>query len=69
MKRIAMTLVAIAALGVTTSAKGDGALRCTLTGKTIASCCCETGKNGKLHCTLANKDIETCCCEPAKPGK
>ena len=62
-----MTLVAIAALSLTASGKGDGSpLRCSITGKIVKSCCCETAANGKLHCTLANKDIKKCCCEPAR---
>ncbi|MCI0402911.1 MAG: hypothetical protein L0212_05235 [Acidobacteria bacterium] len=39
-------------------------LRCTLTGKTIESCCCAE-KDGKLYCPLAKKTIESCCCVPA----
>ncbi len=35
---------------------------CTLTGKRIATCCCEQ-KNGKLYCPLAKKTIENCCCK------
>ncbi len=35
---------------------------CTLTGKRIATCCCEQ-KDGKLYCPLAKKTIENCCCK------
>jgi hypothetical protein len=43
-------------------------LRCTLTGKTIESCCC-TEKDGKLYCPLAKKTIESCCCVPTNAAK
>ncbi|MGH9779270.1 MAG: hypothetical protein ACRD5I_12745 [Candidatus Acidiferrales bacterium] len=43
-------------------------LRCTLTGKTVESCCC-TEKDGKLYCPLAKKTIESCCCVPANAAK
>jgi hypothetical protein len=39
-----------------------GKMRCSLTGKTVETCCC-IEKEGKLHCTLADKDVETCCCK------
>ena len=64
MKSIFLTMLVAAIL--TTSASSADELRCSLTGKTIESCCCETAKNGKLHCTLANKDVKKCCCEGAK---
>lgn len=40
-------------------------MRCSLTGKTVDTCCCEQ-RQGKLHCTLADKDIANCCCKPVK---
>ena len=43
-------------------------LRCTLTGKTVESCCC-TEKDGKLYCPLAKKTIESCCCVPASAAQ
>ena len=43
-------------------------LRCTLTGKTVESCCC-TEKDGKLYCPLAKKTIESCCCVPTNSTK
>jgi len=43
-------------------------LRCTLTGKTVESCCC-TEKDGKLYCPLAKKTIESCCCVPANAAQ
>lgn len=60
-------LLAASALFIAIAATaGTGALRCTLTGKIIDSCCCTKAKNGNLHCTLANKDIKSCCCRAAK---
>ena len=41
----------------------SGKMRCSLTGKTMETCCC-VQKEGKLHCTLADKDVDTCCCQP-----
>jgi hypothetical protein len=41
----------------------SGRMRCSLTGKTMETCCC-VRKEGKLHCTLADKDVDTCCCQP-----
>ena len=41
----------------------SGKMRCSLTGKTVETCCC-IEKEGKRHCTLADKDVETCCCKP-----
>ena len=41
----------------------SGKMRCSLTGKTVETCCC-VQKEGKLHCTLADKDVESCCCQP-----
>jgi len=49
-------------------AEAQAPLRCTLTGKTVESCCC-TEKDGKLYCPLAKKTIESCCCVPANAAK
>ena len=49
-------------------AKAQEPLRCTLTGKTVESCCC-TEKDGKLYCPLAKKTIESCCCVAASGAK
>lgn len=46
----------------------SGKMRCSLTGKTVETCCC-VQKEGKLHCTLADKDVDTCCCRPADEGE
>jgi hypothetical protein len=40
-------------------------MRCSLTGETIDTCCCEQ-RQGKLHCTLADKDVQVCCCKPVE---
>lgn len=65
MKHIFLTLLTAAILTAGTSAADK--LVCSLTGKTIDSCCCEPAKNGKgLYCTLANKDIKKCCCKGMK---
>jgi len=53
---------AVIAVTLTASA-APATLVCSLTGKTIDSCCCVTAQNGKLHCTLADKDIDNCCCK------
>jgi hypothetical protein len=63
-------------------ANASSPLRCTLTGKTIESCCCtekdgastfaqrgEPQPNHKLYCPLAKKTIESCCCVPANAAK
>ena len=41
------------------------ALRCSLTGQRIESCCCVM-REGKLYCPLAKKTIDHCCCVPAE---
>ena len=46
------------------ASKKAGALRCTLTGKVIESCCCEQRQDG-LYCPLAKKTTQTCCCVSA----
>jgi len=51
-----------------TKATASEPLRCTLTGKTVESCCC-TEKDGKLYCPLAKKTIESCCCVAASGAK
>ncbi len=62
-------IVAIGAAAQTSGeAKKTGAVTCSLTGKTVAECCC-TQKDGKLYCTLAKKTIETCCCKPAASSR
>jgi len=68
MKRLsALLLVSCMALAAA-GAKKNTAYVCSLTNKTIATCCC-TKKDGKLYCTLAKKTIESCCCKPAEAKK
>jgi len=52
------------ALSAGQAQKKPASYRCTLTGKSVATCCCEQ-RDKKLYCTLAKKTIEKCCCEPA----
>ncbi len=63
-----MVAVGAAAQTASKATKKTGAVTCSLTGKTVAECCC-TQKDGKLYCTLAKKTIDTCCCKPAGSGK
>jgi len=35
---------------------------CTLTGKEVKKCCCETQKDGKFLCKLTGKTLDKCCC-------
>ena len=64
MRRI--VLMALAAVAITGAAKSSSDLKCSLTGKTVSSCCCTKAKDGQnLHCTLANQDIKECCCKSA----
>ena len=64
MKRLsAVLLISFIAL-TTAGAKKNTAYTCTLTNKTVASCCCSK-KNGKLYCKLAKRSVENCCCKPA----
>ena len=68
MKTTLRTALAAAAAGVIASlafATADQKLKCTLTGKEVAECCC-VEKGGKLICTLADKPVEKCCCEAVK---
>lgn len=37
-------------------------MTCTLTGKEVKTCCCETQKNGKLLCKLTGKTLDKCSC-------
>jgi hypothetical protein len=43
-----------------------GKLRCSLTGKEVEKCCCESRPGGKLYCPLAKKQIDKCCCTEVK---
>jgi len=57
-------LVAGLALSAEQAQKKPTSFRCSLTGKTVETCCCEQ-RDKKLYCTLAKKTVEKCCCEPA----
>lgn len=60
-------LILLTAAVLTTGTNAADNLVCSLTGKSIDSCCCEPAKSGNgLHCTLANKDIKKCCCKGMK---
>lgn len=61
-------LLAGLTLAAPETAKKPAALRCTLTGKKIETCCCEQ-RQGKLYCPLAKKTVEKCCCVPATDEK
>ncbi len=65
MRRFIVVLVLLVLGGFTAAqsrVSATSGLRCTLTGKKIATCCCEQ-KDGKLYCPLAEKAIDKCCCE------
>ena len=63
MKRNTKWLPLLVALAVATIASAAApAMKCTLTGKEVKTCCCEQQKNGKLFCTLAKKEVDKCCC-------
>ncbi len=57
-------LVAALALSAAPTQKKPASYRCSLTGKTVETCCCEQ-RDKKLYCTLAKKTVEKCCCEQA----
>ena len=63
MKRITKwlpLLAAIAVAGIASAASPK--MVCTLTGKEVKTCCCETQKNGKFLCKLTGKTLDKCCC-------
>lgn len=62
-------LIAAGAAAATTKAARSSGWTCSLTGKTVQTCCCTQQKDGKLYCTLAKKTVETCCCKAAAPEK
>lgn len=53
-------------LALNGSVRAAAKYTCTLTGKTVETCCCVEQKDGKLYCTLAKETIDTCCCKPAR---
>jgi hypothetical protein len=64
MRRLMMSIAVFVLLAASTpwSGASQSGLFCTLTGKKIATCCCEL-KDGKLYCPPAKKTIESCCCK------
>ncbi len=63
MKRMTKWLPVLAALMVATiTSAASPKLVCTLTGKEVKTCCCETQKNGKFLCKLTGKTLDKCCC-------
>lgn len=65
---LATLLLAGLALAAPQARNQPTPMRCTLTGKTIQTCCCEK-RGDKLYCPLAKKTIDKCCCEPARNQK
>lgn len=61
---LAPLLLASLALAAPQTAPKPQALRCTLTGKKIETCCCEK-RGEKFYCTLAKKTVDKCCCVAA----
>ena len=53
------TLLAMGASAAPKAAK----FTCTLTNKTVETCCCVQQENGKLYCTLAKQTVDACCCK------
>ncbi len=65
MRHLIPTLVVLLLAGFTlgqSRVSAASGMLCTLTGKKVATCCCEQ-KNGKLYCTIAKKTIKKCCCK------
>ena len=63
MKLITKWLPLLAALVIATmGSAASQKMTCTLTGKEVKACCCESQKNGKLLCKLAKKEVDKCCC-------
>ena len=62
---LVIVLGGMVALGAAAAQKGTK-VTCTLTNKTVESCCCVEQKDGKLYCTLAQKTVDPCCCKPVE---
>jgi hypothetical protein len=63
MKRMTKWLPVLAALMVATiTSAASPKLVCSLTGKEVKTCCCETQKNRKFLCKLTGKTLDKCCC-------
>ena len=62
MKSITKWLPLLAAIAVASIASAASPkLVCTLTGKELKTCCCETQK--KFLCKLTGKTLDKCCCK------
>ena len=62
MKPITKWLPSLAAIAVAIVASAASPkMVCTLTGKEVKKCCCET-KDGKFLCKLTGKTLDKCCC-------
>lgn len=57
-----LSILAVLAIGTLVSGATPKAMKCTLTGKEVKTCCCEERSNGKMFCKLAKKEIDKCCC-------
>jgi hypothetical protein len=69
-KRLSAALVLACATSVLAGGNAKPAKYvCSLTKKTIASCCCTKAEDGKLYCTLAQKTIASCCCKAPKVAR
>jgi hypothetical protein len=63
-----VALVAVIAFwAIPQGVQSEAGVTCTLTGKTVDKCCCET-RDGKIYCPLADKTLEECCCVAAEGG-
>ena len=63
MKPITKWLPLLAAIAVAVVASAASPkMVCTLTGKEVRKCCCETQKDGKFLCKLTGKILDKCCC-------
>lgn len=62
------TLLLAGAVSASPQARTEQRIRCTLTKRTVQTCCCEK-RSDKLYCTLAKKTIAKCCCRPQQTPK
>lgn len=62
------TLLLAGVVSASPQARTEPGIRCTLTKKTVQTCCCEK-RGDKLYCTLAKKTIDKCCCRPQQTPK
>ena len=62
---MAVALGGLIALAAMLNAATTKKWSCTLTGKTVETCCCIMQKDGKLHCLSAKQTVDPCCCVEA----